>query len=98
MPRALPVPTREEIVRRHQHGEELAAIAAELQLSYSTVRQIWRLFRIRGVEGLTPRYQACGHAAPASNAPIFEHACELKRLHPTWGAGLIRLQLTRQFP
>ena len=51
MPRALPVPIREEIVRRHQQGEELAVIAVELGLSYHTVRQIWRLYRTRGADG-----------------------------------------------
>lgn len=97
MPRALPVPLREEIVRRHQLGQDLAAIAAELHLSYHTVRQIWRLYRTHGAAGLIPRYHAGARAAPPSAGAILQQACELKRLHPTWGAGLIRLQLAKQF-
>jgi hypothetical protein len=97
MPRALAVPVREEIVRRHQQGQELAAIAVELHLSYNTVRQIWRLYRTHGPAGLTPRYHACARTTLPSHIPIIQHACELKRLHPTWGAPLIHLKLENIF-
>jgi hypothetical protein len=97
MPRALPVPIREEIVRRHQHGQELTTIAAELRLSYHTVRQIWRLYGMHGAAGLIPRYHACARTAPPNHAAILPQACELKRLHPTWGAGLIRIELAKKF-
>src|SRR5947209_3398202 len=97
MPRAVTLLIREEIVRRHLQGQELTAIAAELQLSYSTVRQIWHLYHTQGAAGLTPRYHACARPAPSEHAPILHQACELKRLHPTWGAGLIRIQLAKQF-
>jgi hypothetical protein len=97
MPRALSVPIREEIVRRHQQGQGLTTIALELHLSYYTVRQIWHLYRTHGAAGLKPRYHACARAAPPNHAAVLQQACELKRLHPTWGAGLIRIELTKQF-
>jgi len=97
MPRALSMSIREEIIRLHQQGHELTVIAAELQLSYHSVRQIWRLYRRDGGDGLTPRYHACARASSPGYSAILQQACELKRLHPTWGAGLIRIQLKKEF-
>jgi transposase InsO family protein len=97
MPRALPMATRKEIVRRRQEGQALVTIAAELQLAYSSVRQIARLYRSRGEDGLTPCYQNCARPAEPDHAAILQRACELKRLHPTWGAGLIRIELSKIF-
>src|SRR5262245_1837089 len=97
MPRAVSIPVREEIVRRHQQGQELTTIATDLRLSYYTVRQIWHLYHTQGATGRAPRYHACARLAPADSPAILQQACELKRLHPTWGAGLIRVQITKQF-
>jgi hypothetical protein len=97
MPRALPMATRKEIVRRQQEGQALVRIAAELKLAYNSVRQICRLYRSRGADGLTPRYQNCARLAEPDHTAILQHACELKRLHPTWGAGLIRIELAKRF-
>ncbi len=45
MPRALPLPLREQIVARHQQGEPLNQIAKTQGLSYRTVLACWRRFR-----------------------------------------------------
>jgi transposase len=97
MPRALPLPQREQIVHRHQGGQSLTAIAQELQLKYRTVRQIWARFRQRGDAGLQLQYGQCGRASPFPTA-LREAALALKRAHPRWGGGLIHLQLAEQFP
>lgn len=93
MPRPLPVPLREEIVRRRQQGTPLTQIAAELAIPYGTVRNIWRLAHRADRQGLTPNYRPCGRPVPKSTQELLELACELKRDHPTWGAGYIRLKL-----
>jgi len=76
----------------------LTWIAADLQLSYRTVRQWWRRYRDGGEAGLHTHYQNCGPKGPKVAPAIHTAALELKRTHPTWGAGLIRVQLVAQFP
>jgi len=93
MPCPLPVPLRQEIVHRHQQGLPLTQIAADLAIPYGTVRNIWRLCRRRGLDGLAPNYHSCGRRVPPHIQELLRIACDLKREHPAWGAGLIRLQL-----
>jgi transposase len=98
MPRALPFPQREQIVQRHQQGETLAAIAQNLKVKYRTVRQWWRRFREQGEAGLKTHYDHCGPQAPRAAPAVHQAALTLKREHPPWGAGLIRLELLARFP
>ena len=79
MPRPLPVPLRQEIVRRCQQGTPLTRIAADLAIPYGTVRNIWRLFRRHGGEGLAPNYRSCGRPVPPRIQDLLHLACELKR-------------------
>lgn len=98
MPRALPFPQREQIVQRHQQGETLAAIAQSLKVKYRTVRQWWRRFRLAGEAGLQTHYDHCGPKAPRAAPAVHQAALTMKQEHPTWGAGLIRLELLARFP
>lgn len=97
MSRAVPRALREQIVHRHQQGEPLTAIAEALQVSYRTARRWWHRHQEAGAEGLHTHYDHCGPKGPRTPAPIHAAALEWKREHPTWGAGLIRLQLVSQF-
>jgi hypothetical protein len=83
MPRALPVPNRDKIVRRHQQGEELAVIAVELGLSYHIVRQIWRLCRTLGADGLALRSHACGRARGRGAMPSSSRLASSNRRDPS---------------
>ena len=98
MPRALTFATRQDIIQRYTRGQSLTAIAAELHLPHVTVRHIWRTYRDGGDDALAPRYHACGSATPTHPQAVAHEACGLKRHHPTWGAGRIRLELLGQFP
>jgi hypothetical protein len=93
MPRAIPLTTRQEIVRRHLDGQTLAQIAIDLHLPSVTVRSLWRAFRHRGEEGLATGYRACGRSTPRHSEAVLRRACQLKRKHPTWGAGRVRVEL-----
>jgi hypothetical protein len=93
MPRALPLATRQEIVDRHNRGQTLAHIASELAIPYVTVRAIWRAFRDHGPDGLVTGYHACGSSTPAYPDAMIRRACQLRRAHPKWGAGRIRVEL-----
>jgi transposase len=98
MPAPLPFPLRQQIVFCHQHGEPLTTLAKRLHLPHSTVRDWWRRFRDQGEAGLKTQYHRCGPKRPKAPPAIHQAALALKREHPTWGAGLIRLELAKQFP
>jgi len=93
MPRAPPLATRQDIVERHLRGQTLAQIATDLGIAFVTVRALWRAFRDRGSDGLAIGYHACGSSTPAYPEVVLRRACRLKREHPKWGAGRIRVEL-----
>ncbi len=98
MPQAIPVPIRQTIVVRHEEGESLTKIAADMAISYDTVRGIWRRYRDRGEKGLKPAYDQCGKKGPRAPKLIHRAAIWLKRAHPKWGAILIKLLIEEKWP
>ena len=98
MPRPLPVPVRQAIWRRSQHGQDGSAIAADLGLAPRTVRRLIRSFRQRGPAAVSPSYDHCGATTPKPAPAVVQAALSLRREHPTWGAGLIRVMLRHQRP
>jgi hypothetical protein len=98
MPRAIPVPVRQTIVQRHEAGETLPAIAADLHLSKWSVRKVWRRFRDLGAARLAPDYDRCGPREPHTPRLLYRAALWLRRRHPTWGAAVIRLVLQERWP
>lgn len=97
MPAALPVPLRQQMARLHAEGHRLTEIAVQLEVRYRTVRSWWRRYCREGDAGLRPHYERCGPRGPRAPA-VHAAALALKREHPTWGAGLIRVELAHQFP
>lgn len=97
MPRPTPVPIRLAAFRLWQQGRHTGEIAAALALVPSTVRRLLARFRARGAEGLEPSYHRPG-GAPAEPPVAVQAAVSLRREHPTWGAGLIRVQLLETMP
>jgi transposase len=97
MPQAWPLALREQIGQRHQPGEPLTAIADAVQVPYRTVRRWWHRYHREGEEGLHTHYAHCGPKGPKAPPAVHAAALELKREHPSWGAGLIRRQLVEQF-
>lgn len=95
MPVATALSIRREIVQRHQGGEKYKTIANELRLSYGTVRNVWRQFKQQG--HVNPAYERCRHTAIRKRQALYEQGIALKRAHPGWGAGLIRVELAEQF-
>jgi hypothetical protein len=95
MPRAIAVPIRQVIVRRWQHGQSAAEIAAALQLVPRSVRHL--LQRAAADLQLAPGYDRCGRQRAAAQQEVYGHALALRRQHPAWGAGLIRVFLHDRF-
>jgi hypothetical protein len=99
MPRAVPVPVRQAILRRQQQGQEPRSIAAELHLPLSTVRHLLhRLPAGATPEQLQPAWHRCGRRRADSQQPLVDLAIHLRREHPRWGAGRIRIALAEKSP
>lgn len=94
MPPALTAASREDIWRRHQQGESAASIAHCCRLNVRSVRRLLRSFRQAG-SPLAPNYHHCGRHRPPQNLPLHPRVLDLRRLHPTWGAGRILAELSK---
>ena len=95
MPAPVPLPIRRTIWERLQRGESVAEVAAAFGLAPRTVRGLRQRGRRRGEQGLGPDSTRPHAAAPAGH-PAYAPAVHLRREHPGWGAGLIRVMLGRQ--
>jgi hypothetical protein len=98
MPRATDFSTRMLLDRMVRLGATAAEIARQLDLPLSTVRGLIRRAQQaaadRSPAALQPRYHACG-PRPLTPPPALETTVELRRQHPRWGAGRIRVELVR---
>jgi hypothetical protein len=97
MPRPTPVPVRQALWRRFQDGQDVATMAHALGLAPRTVRQLIHRFRHQGHAAVAPSYDLCGADTPTYPDAVAHAALALRREHPRWGAGLIRVMLSRQF-
>lgn len=84
---------RETIVRRHQGGESLRSISAELKLSYETVKHLWQHWLKSG--HIEPSYERAKVRGTRQYQAIYDQVIQLKRDHPRWGAQLIQLELQK---
>ena len=98
MPRAHPTAIRHQILGLRSQGLSLVQIASQLLLPYSSVRRLCRRHRDDPARPLNPDYSRCGRRHTAATEALFQAARALKRNHPTWGAGIIRVQLSEQYP
>src|SRR3954454_4887255 len=98
MPRPIPVPLRLALWRRHLDGQDGPSIAQALGLAPRTVRRLIHRLRQEGQPAVIPRYDRCGAATPKCPDSVVQTALALRREHPSWGAGLIRVMLRRRLP
>src|SRR6516165_4095047 len=96
MPHATPFAIRQAIWQRSGEGQDVATIAAALGLPPRTVRHLLVRLRRGGRAALAVSYQACGLATPKPADELVQAVLQMRRDHPTWGAGLIRVMLCRQ--
>lgn len=98
MPKALAVPIRQQIVKLKQEGKSYLEIANELGQSRDSVRKIWRRYQEKGEQSLVPSYERCGQKESTFEKLVWRSVRYLKRLHPSWGAGFIRVKLSQRWP
>lgn len=89
--------TRQEAIRRWQAGEKKSYISRSLEVDYNTLLGWIKRFISEGPTGLHVKYSACGRK-PSAPAEALERAKELRKAHPDWGGGYIRLNLLRELP
>ena len=98
MPLATELSLRLALDRMARLGATASDIAQQLSLPLSTVRGLRRRSQQAGPDctaaALQPRYHGCG-PRPIAAPPLLESTLELRRQHPRWGAGRIRVELKR---
>jgi len=97
---ALAIHIREQIIEEKESGKTLISISQDKNLSYETVKRIWRLYKKEGIEGLKPKYSNCGPKQPKFYK-MYRISVFLKRKyseHSEWGAPFIRCILSKRFP
>src|SRR5438105_10332726 len=97
MPRAVPPPIRQAVLRGHQRGLAPAALARRFRLPLRTVYHLLRLGRAHGGQSPPPAYHRPPRG-PRAPAALLLQAKALRQQHPGWGAALIRVILGRHFP
>ena len=98
MPRPVSLPLRQAIWNRFQDGQDALTIADGLGIPPRTVRRLLGRFRSAGPGPLAPSYGRSGAATSKLSESLVQAALGLRREHPTWGAGLIRVMLHRLLP
>jgi hypothetical protein len=98
MPAPTPLPLRRALWRRARQGQSTATIAQALALPPRTVRRLRRRGLDVADDALGPNYTACGRRRSAAAEALRLEVLELRRAHPTWGAGLLLVLLQRDHP
>ena len=98
MPAPTPLPLRRALWHRARQGESVATIAQALGLPPRTVRRL----RLRALQQPahppSPNYAPCGRRPNPATDALRAQLLDLRRNHPTWGAGLLHVLLQRQQP
>ena len=101
MPRATVLSLRLALDRMVRTGATASDIARHLGLSSSTVRGLMQRVRQAGSDrtpnALQPRYEACGPRSLEA-PPLLEATLAVRRQHPRWGGGRIRVELHKLNP
>jgi len=93
-----PVPVRQLIVQRAAQGQSASLIARCLGLVPRTVRRLVQRLRRQGPKALATSCPSRPYQHPPQFRAFVEEALRLRRAHPTWGAGLVRVLLHRHYP
>ncbi len=95
--RAHSLSIRHRAVELYKQGIARKQIAAELAADYDVVCDWVKRYLAEGEKGLSSRYHCCGRK-PVLAPEVRRAANWLKRLHPVWGAGFIRVVLQERYP
>jgi hypothetical protein len=92
------MPVRQLIVQRAAQCQSADWIARCLGLVPRTVRRLMQRLRLRGPNALATSYPSRPYPHSPQFRALIEEALQLRRAHPTWGAGVVRVLLHRHYP
>jgi transposase len=95
MGRAIEKGLRDQLILLKQQGKRLSQISEELHLPIGTVNKLSSRYKRAG--HLQVGYSRCGPQGVRSEPFYLRASLWLKRLHPQWGASLIRLKLEERY-
>jgi hypothetical protein len=99
MPRATSPPLRQRLFDLHQEGLAIKDIAQQLALPQRTIRCLLAQWRhLPDCHDLKPLTDHCGRKVSQERLPVQQAALQLRRDHPGWGGGRIRLELLDLYP
>lgn len=97
MPAPIAIPVRQKMFELLQRGDSANAVAQRLGLAGRTARRLAARFRERGDAGVRPSYIARPNKRTHA-ATVREAFVQLRREHPTWGSGYLRLRWAEAHP
>ena len=97
MPRAISLAVREQIISLHRQQYSAVAISQQLQVKVGSIHRLIQRYKADSSRSLQPGYQHCGAKKPKVNEALLRAGLWLKRLHPSWGAPCILLQLIERY-
>src|SRR6516165_45366 len=89
MPHPISLPLRQVVLQRAEQGQDATTIARSLGLVGRTVRHLLRRIRLGGKEAVAASYPSRDYPHTLPFRALVEEALQLRRAHPTWGAGLV---------
>jgi hypothetical protein len=98
MPAATPQPLRQQIFDLHHSGLAPPQIASALQLPARTVRHLLANWQQMSPLDLSPLPHGGGRPLAEDRSSLHDSCLRLRRDHPGWGAGRIRLELLDLHP
>ena len=97
MPQAISRALREQIVERRGRGETVGQVAQAEGVSKRSVRRIYSAWQQDKERALLTRYRESANTVIQYSTRLYRQAVAMKRKHPSWGAGLIRVQLVSAY-
>lgn len=97
MAKATSLAHRELIVSLKKQGHSIRSISEQLDIRFSTVRDIWTAYRKKGESGLQTNYENCGKKKPDSSDLFYRVAIYLKRHHALWGSPYIHAIMKERY-
>lgn len=92
----VPLPVRQAMRCRWEHGATTTELSQDFGVPARTVRGLVKRWREAPEAGVAPAYRRLPDPPPPPAHPAYAKAILLRQAHPRWGAGLIRVYLKRQ--
>jgi hypothetical protein len=87
---------RRQIVEGHQEGRTLREVSLSLGVAYVTVKGIWAYWVKYGK--LSANYEQARQRGTRKYQAVYTESLAIKKAHPRWGGGMIRLELSKRLP